>query len=117
MIKSNPFEQLVGCPIRFEVGQTHDSVYSLRSLLTDLAIQEGFNFNKIKNDKNRLTWACMAKGCPWRIHASNVGDDTTMQVKTYKNEHTCHRIYKSKEARSKWIVRKFQVFMKSNPGI
>ncbi|KAK1552416.1 hypothetical protein Q3G72_016600 [Acer saccharum] len=113
VIKSNPFKQLVGCLIRFEVGQTHDSVYTLRSLLTDFTIHEGFNFNKVKNDKNRLTWACMAKGCPWRIHASNVGDDTTMQVKTYKNEHTCHRIYKSKEARSKWIVRKFQVFMKT----
>ncbi|TXG54883.1 hypothetical protein EZV62_020139 [Acer yangbiense] len=117
VVKSNPFKQLVGCPIRFEVGQTHDSVYTLRSLLTDFAIQEGFNLNKVKNDKNRLTWACMAKGCPWRIHASNVGDDTTMQVKTYKSEHTCHRIYKSKEARSKWIAGKFQTLVKSNPGI
>ncbi|TXG56945.1 hypothetical protein EZV62_018258 [Acer yangbiense] len=51
--------------------------------------QLGFNFNKVKNDKTRQTWACMAKGCPWRLHASNVGDETTMQVKTYKNEHTC----------------------------
>ncbi|TXG63829.1 hypothetical protein EZV62_010823 [Acer yangbiense] len=117
VIKSNPFKQLVGCLIRFEVGQTHDSVYTLRSLLTDFAIQEVFNFNKVKNDKNRLTWACMTKGCPWRIHASNVGDDTTMQVKTYKNEHTCHRIYKSKEARSKWIAGKFQALVKSNLGI
>ena len=117
VVKSNPFKQLVGCLIRFEVGQTHDSVYTLRSLLTDFAIQEGFNLNKIKNDKNRLTWACMAKGCPWRIHASNVGDETTMQVKTYKSEHTCHRIFKSKEARSKWIAGKFQALVKSNPGI
>ncbi|KAK1587758.1 hypothetical protein Q3G72_016528 [Acer saccharum] len=117
VVKSNPFKQLVGCPIRFEVGQTHDSVYTLRSLLTDFAIQEGFNLNKVKNDKNRLKWACMAKGCPWRIHASNVDDDTTMQVKTYKSEHTCHRIYKSKEARSKWIAGKFQTLVKSNPGI
>ena len=59
----------------------------------------------------------MAKGCPWRIHASNVGDETTMQVKTYKSEHTCHRIYKSKDARSKWIAGKFQALVKSNPGI
>ncbi|KAK3182971.1 hypothetical protein Dsin_030257 [Dipteronia sinensis] len=117
VIKSNPFKQLVGCPIRFEVRQTYDSVYTLTSLLTDFAIYEGFNFNKVKNDKNRLIWACMAKGCPWRIHASNVGDDTTMPVKTYKNEHTCHRIYKSKEARAKWIAGKFQALVKSNHGI
>ncbi|KAK2654662.1 hypothetical protein Ddye_014518 [Dipteronia dyeriana] len=116
VIKSNPFKQLIGCPIRFEVGQTHDNVYTLRSLLTDFAIHEGFNFTKVKNDE-RLTWVCMAKGCPWRIHASNFGDDTTMQVKTYKNEHACHMIYKSKEARSKWIAGKFQALVMSNPGI
>ncbi|KAK1559608.1 hypothetical protein Q3G72_016360 [Acer saccharum] len=117
VIKNNPFKQLVGCPIRFEVGQTHDNVYTLRSLLIDFVIHEDFNFNKVKNDKNRLTWACMAKCCPWRIHASNIGDDATMQVNTYKNEHTCHRIYKSKEARSKWIAGKFQALVKSNLGI
>ncbi|KAK2656483.1 hypothetical protein Ddye_009535 [Dipteronia dyeriana] len=88
VIKSNPFKQL-----------------------------ERFNFTKVKNGKNRLTWVCMAKGYPWRIHASNFGDDTTMQVKTYKNEHTCHRIYKSKETRSKWIAGKFQALVMSNPGI
>ncbi|KAK2649679.1 hypothetical protein Ddye_017168 [Dipteronia dyeriana] len=117
MMKSNPFKKLVGAPIRFEVGQTHDSVYTLRELLTDYAIQEGFNFKKIKNDKNRLTWACLTEKCPWRLHASIVSDDTTMQVKTYNNEHICHRIYKSQEARSKWIASKFEVLVKNNPSI
>ncbi|TXG60270.1 hypothetical protein EZV62_014843 [Acer yangbiense] len=79
--------------------------------------QLGFNFNKVKNDKTRLTWACMAKGCPWRLHTSNVGDETTMQVKTYKNEHNCHWIYKSNEARAKWIAGKFQDLVISNPRI
>ncbi|KAK1587020.1 hypothetical protein Q3G72_008652 [Acer saccharum] len=116
-MKSNCFKQLVGCPIRFEVGQTHDSVYTLRGLLTDYAIQEGFNFKKIKNDKNMLTWACLAENCPWRLHASIVGDDTTMQVKTYNSNHTCHRIYKSQEAKAKWIASKFEVLVKNNPRI
>ncbi|KAK3222145.1 hypothetical protein Dsin_009170 [Dipteronia sinensis] len=117
VMKSNPFKKLVGGPIRFEVGQTHDSVYTLRELLTDYAIQEGFNFKKIKNDKNRLTWACFAENCPWRLHASIIGDEITMQVKTYNNDHNCHRIYKSKEARSKWIASKFEVLVKNNPSI
>ena len=92
-------------------------MYTLRQLLTDYAIHEGFNFKKIKNDKNRLTWACLAENCPWRLHASIVGDETTMQVKTYNNDHTCHRIYKSQEARSKWIASKCGVLMKNNPSI
>ncbi|KAK2643924.1 hypothetical protein Ddye_019119 [Dipteronia dyeriana] len=117
MTKSTPFKKLLGAPIRFEVGQPHDNVYTLRELLTDYAIQEGFSFKKIKNDKNRLTWACLAEKCPWRLHASIVGDETTMQVKTYNNEHTCHRIYKSQEARSKWIASKFEVLVRNNPSI
>ncbi|KAK2655857.1 hypothetical protein Ddye_008909 [Dipteronia dyeriana] len=116
-MKSNLFKKLVGAPIRFEVGQTHDSVYTLRELLTDYAIKEGFNFKNIKNDKNRLTWVCLAEKCPWRLHASIVGDDTTMQVKNYNNEHTYHGIYKSQEARSKWIASKFEVLVKNNPSI
>ncbi|KAK2662815.1 hypothetical protein Ddye_001389 [Dipteronia dyeriana] len=90
VMKSNPFKKLVGALIIFEVGQTHDSVYTLRELLTDYAIHEGFNFKKMKNDKNRLTWACLAEKCPWRLHDSIVSDNTTIQVKTYNNEHTCH---------------------------
>ncbi|TXG61429.1 hypothetical protein EZV62_012792 [Acer yangbiense] len=117
LVKTNPFKQLLGTPIEFEVGQTHDSVYSLRALLTDYAIQEGFNFNKVKNDRNRLTYACQEEGCPWRLHASNLIDDTTMQIKTYKNEHLCHRLCRSKEARAKWIVSKFGALVKSNPDI
>ncbi|TXG73517.1 hypothetical protein EZV62_002096 [Acer yangbiense] len=39
------------------------------------------------------------------------------KVKTFKNEHTCHRIYKSKEAKAKWIAGKFQDHVISNPGI
>ncbi|KAK1560485.1 hypothetical protein Q3G72_027140 [Acer saccharum] len=40
-----------------------------------------------------------------------------MQVKTYNNIHTCHRIYKSQEVRSKWIASKFEVLVKNNPSI
>ncbi|KAK2642854.1 hypothetical protein Ddye_024617 [Dipteronia dyeriana] len=114
--KSIPFKKLVGAPIRFEVGQTHDSVYTLRELLTDYAIWESFNFKKIKNDTNRLTWACLAEKCPWRLHASIIGDETVMQVKTYNNEHTYHRIYKSQEVRSKWIASKFEILVMNNPS-
>ncbi|KAK1563606.1 hypothetical protein Q3G72_029892 [Acer saccharum] len=117
VMKSNPFKKLVGSPIRFEVGQTHDSVYTLRELLIDYTIQEGFNFKKIKNDKTRLTWACFVENYPWRLHVSIVGDETTMQVKTYNNDHTCHRIYKSQKERSKWIASKFEVLVKNNPSI
>ncbi|KAK2645499.1 hypothetical protein Ddye_020694 [Dipteronia dyeriana] len=59
----------------------------------------------------KLVGAPIRFECPWRMHASIVGDETTMQVKTYNNEHTCHRIYKSQEARSKWIATQKRGFL------
>ncbi|KAK3229971.1 hypothetical protein Dsin_001852 [Dipteronia sinensis] len=38
------------------------------------------------------------------VHTSSLNGDTTINIKTYKNEHTCHRICKSDEARAKWIA-------------
>ncbi|KAK2648900.1 hypothetical protein Ddye_016389 [Dipteronia dyeriana] len=40
-----------------------------------------------------------------------------MQVKTYNNKHECHRVYRSEEARSKWIASKFETIVKNNPDI
>ncbi|KAK1572584.1 hypothetical protein Q3G72_034885 [Acer saccharum] len=103
--------------IKFEVGQTHNTVDSLRGLLREYAIQERINFDKVKNDKNRLTFKCKAPGCPWRIHASCMQDDITMMVKTYTDNHDCFRVYKVQEAREKWIASKFEALVKSNPDI
>ncbi|TXG46980.1 hypothetical protein EZV62_026274 [Acer yangbiense] len=110
LMKGNPFKKIVGGHIEFEVGQTHDNVYSLRALLKDYAIQEGFNFKKMKNDNNRLTYECKKEGCPWRLHASNILNDVTMQIKTYNNNHECHRVYRSEEARYAFMVQQ------CNPG-
>ncbi|TXG72622.1 hypothetical protein EZV62_001201 [Acer yangbiense] len=51
-----------------------------------------------------LTYECKEEECPWRLHASNMLNDVTMQVKTYNNKHECHRVYRSEKARSKWIA-------------
>ncbi|KAK1554438.1 hypothetical protein Q3G72_012147 [Acer saccharum] len=40
-----------------------------------------------------------------------------MQVKTYNSKHECHRVYRSEEARSKWIASKFETIVKNNPNI
>ncbi|KAK2648746.1 hypothetical protein Ddye_016235 [Dipteronia dyeriana] len=105
LMKGNHFKKMVGGHIEFEVGQTHDSVYSLRALLKEYDIQEGFNFKKTNNDNNRLIYECKDNGCSWRLHASNILNDVTMQVKTYNKNHECHRVYRSEKAKSKLIAR------------
>ncbi|KAK3229107.1 hypothetical protein Dsin_000988 [Dipteronia sinensis] len=104
---------MVGGHIEFEVGQTHDTVYSLRALLKDYALQEDINYKKMKNDYNRLTYKCENEGCPWRLHASNMLNDVIMQLKTYNNKHECHRVYRSEDARSKWIASMFETMSRT----
>ncbi|TXG57121.1 hypothetical protein EZV62_018434 [Acer yangbiense] len=117
LIDGNPFKKITGGEIEFKVGETHDSVYTLRALLIDYAIQEGINFDKVKNDNDRLTYRCKWKGCPWRIHASRLIDGVTMMVKTYNPNHECHRVYKNAEAKVTWIASKFELLVKCNPDI
>ncbi|KAL5846134.1 hypothetical protein ACOSQ3_009658 [Xanthoceras sorbifolium] len=58
LVKGNPFKQMISGEIYFRVGQTHDSVYTLREILREYAIQEGISLNRVKNDKDRLTYTC-----------------------------------------------------------
>ncbi|KAK2658264.1 hypothetical protein Ddye_004797 [Dipteronia dyeriana] len=117
LIDGNPFKQITGGEIEFKVGEIHDSVFTLRTLLIDYDIQEGINFVKVKNDNDRLTYKCKWKGCSWRIHASHMIDGVTMIVKTYNPNHYCHRVYKNVEAKVTWIASKFELLVKSNPDI
>ncbi|KAK2652285.1 hypothetical protein Ddye_012141 [Dipteronia dyeriana] len=40
-----------------------------------------------------------------------------MQIRTYKNKHLCHRLYRSEEAGAKWIASKYGTLAKNNPDI
>ncbi|KAK0597773.1 hypothetical protein LWI29_028476 [Acer saccharum] len=117
LMKGTHFQPMVGGGIQFHVGQTHDSMDKLRGTLRDYAIQEGVELNRIKNQKCRLTYQCKAKGCPWRIHASCMIDKVTVMIKTYNDQHECHRVYNNVEAKVKWISSKFETLVKSNLDI
>ncbi|KAL5781638.1 hypothetical protein ACOSP7_006667 [Xanthoceras sorbifolium] len=108
---------MISGEIQFRVGQTHDSVYTLREILREYAIQEGISLYRIKNDKDRLTYTCKGDGCPWRLHASCMIDGVTMMVRTYNDSHECTRVYKNEEAKVKWIANKFEWLVKYNPDI
>ncbi|KAK2646268.1 hypothetical protein Ddye_021463 [Dipteronia dyeriana] len=116
-MKGNPFKKIVGGHIEFEVGQTHDNVL-FKGIVERLCHSRGFNLKKkTKNDNNGLTYECKDEGWPWRLYASNILNNVTMQVKTYNKNHECHKVYRSEEARSKWISSKFETIVKHNPDI
>ncbi|KAM7277288.1 hypothetical protein ACFE04_019154 [Oxalis oulophora] len=75
--------------IIFKVGQIFDDVYAFRGFLRDYGVIGGYNFNRVKNDPDRVTAECKGEGCNWRIHASTMPHCDTFMMKTLKGEHSC----------------------------
>ncbi|KAL3529886.1 hypothetical protein ACH5RR_009208 [Cinchona calisaya] len=100
--------------IEFEKGMLFTNVDAFRAALKDFVIQKGFPIQRLKNEKSRCTAKCGVEGCPWRIHASPVGDSTTFQIKTYNPQHTYMMDRKNPEATSDWIAKKLITVVRDN---
>ncbi|CAL5422570.1 unnamed protein product [Camellia sinensis] len=75
------------------VGQKFEGgVVEFRTFLCKYAIEVGFQFTYVKNDKLRVTAECAYKesrGCMWRVHASVEKTNGFFYIRTLNNEHTC----------------------------
>ncbi|XP_050106772.1 uncharacterized protein LOC126586117 isoform X1 [Malus sylvestris] len=69
-----------------------------------------------KNDRGRVTAVC-AVGCPWRLHASVMQNDTTWQIKVLNDKHICSRVWKNKYVTYKFIAEKYLNRFKDHPGM
>ncbi|KAK1567467.1 hypothetical protein Q3G72_012562 [Acer saccharum] len=88
-------------------------------VISDYVIQEGFDLDRVKNEKSQWTGKCKgANGnCTWRIHASPVINHFTYQIKSFNNTHICNRQTKRLEVTATWIARKYKTFIMENPDI
>ncbi|KAF4370008.1 hypothetical protein F8388_015804 [Cannabis sativa] len=57
-------------------------------VMRDYAVQEGFELQKVKQERIRVTFVCRADACPWRIHASLSPDERhpNMSLKGMREE-------------------------------
>jgi hypothetical protein len=54
---------------------------TFRKAIRHYAVKVGLEFAKgIRTDKTRYIARCAAEGCLWRIHASKIYDDRTIEV-------------------------------------
>ncbi|MQL92052.1 hypothetical protein Taro_024672, partial [Colocasia esculenta] len=72
-----------------DVGKIFNDKANFQTKLTNYAIYRGFYWFYIKNDHSRVTARCKGEGCPWRVHASMLGDGPDFAIKTMNNVHTC----------------------------
>ncbi|PQP94022.1 uncharacterized protein Pyn_31652 [Prunus yedoensis var. nudiflora] len=94
----------------FKLGLRFSSVYVFRKAVRNYLI---FNRRKIKfskNDKDKVKAVCdgIKNGkCPWFVYASAVNGRSTVQIKSYEEEHTCGTVERNVHANSSWLAERY----------
>ena len=73
------------------VGSMFKNKLELRTACQLLAARANFEYTIVKSDRSRFTIKCLSEDCPWRLHASKVGDagDGSFEIRTLNEEHNC----------------------------
>ncbi|XP_022862113.1 uncharacterized protein LOC111382388 [Olea europaea var. sylvestris] len=97
-----------------EVGLLFSSFEELKSVLKDYAVFNGVEPILKRNDKDRVHCVCK-DGCTWRLWASKLQGEKTVQIKTYVPKHTCFRVRTNKNATFKWLVEYYLDDFRADP--
>ncbi|KAI8536501.1 hypothetical protein RHMOL_Rhmol10G0261900 [Rhododendron molle] len=73
-------------------GMKFPNVRVFRKLLREYHIKEGYTFTFLKNESTRVTVKC-ARDCGFRLHASPMYDEASVQIKKITEMHKCTRNY------------------------
>ncbi|KAG5565981.1 hypothetical protein RHGRI_001792 [Rhododendron griersonianum] len=78
------------------VGQEFPlGVKEFRAVLARYAIENGFMYRFVKNDKLRVTAVCVIEGCEWHVHAIVNRTNGVFPIKKCHNEHNCGSTYRT----------------------
>lgn len=102
----------------FKVGMLFKDNKEFKQVVSNYSIKHGKKIRFPKTEVYRVTVVCNVDvGCLWTIYASRMQDSTTLQVKTFVDEHKCTRQFKNIHANSKWLADKYVDTVRSNPKI
>ncbi|CAH1450351.1 unnamed protein product [Lactuca virosa] len=73
------------------VNSKFENVVDFRRALNNFAVKNEFNYYIQKSDPTRFTTRCENLECEWRIHASVMQDEVTIEVQKMVEVHTCTR--------------------------
>ena len=91
---------------KFYVGQVFPSIALIRHAIREYSCKERLQITFPKNDKTRIGAVCNG-GCPWYLYASFDNRTKGIQVKTFKDEHTCTKKWSVKAFTARYIVAKY----------
>lgn len=102
--------------VNFEVGHIFTSADVVKAAVKEYALQAKKKVHFVKNDKTRIVVKCM-DGCPFYLRVSKSSHDTYFQIVRFESTHTCHRTAKNRQAKTKWIAKKFMSILRHTPNI
>lgn len=99
----------------FSVGMEFKTHEVFRDAVKEHAIKFGKKIKFVKNEKQKVSGICLAKGCPWYIYASFVKGGGVFRIKHYIANHSCSREYNVPHVSTKWIVKRYGERIGKNP--
>lgn len=103
--------------ISLEIGMLFSSLSSFKAAVRDYTIHWGRQIKWVKNDKTRARARCREQECAWEIFCTWSQVNESFQIKTFVSEHTCSRGFKNKQANRKWVVKKLEDKIRSQPSL
>lgn len=103
---------------KFEKGLKFRDAAQLREAVWSHSIKHGAPSIKLKrNEKWKISARC-EKNCPWRLYASRMYNEDSMQVKTYVGKHECPRIWRENpNCKVAWLVKRYVDKFRLNPSM
>jgi len=90
----------------FELGMEFSTLEPFKQGLKDFNIQQGRDFKWVKNDRVRVRARCKEENCKWEIYCAFHNARHSYQIKTFKREHTCGRVFRNSQEIEAWVIGK-----------
>ncbi|XP_050110477.1 uncharacterized protein LOC126589265 [Malus sylvestris] len=103
---------------KFEKGLKFRVAAQLREAVWFHSIKHDAPSIKLKmNEKWKISAMC-EKNCPWRLYASRMYNEYSMQGKTYVGKHECLRIWRENpNCKVAWLVKRYVDKFRLNPSM
>jgi hypothetical protein len=99
-------------------GMEFTCLADFRLAIRDWNVRNGYELRWVKNEGDRVRVVC-ARGCPYRVLCSQVGQEQTFAIKTPEEQmvHKCVKSLTNKSANSKWVSKSVVQLMQSNQKV
>ncbi|XP_058782986.1 uncharacterized protein LOC131657629 [Vicia villosa] len=99
---------------KWEVGTYFTTKDDFKEVITSYAVQYGRDLRYTKNDKIRVRVRCK-EGCQWEAYCAKLPNEDSWQLKKIIDTHNCSREYNMKMLKTKWLSKRIQNSLKTNP--